>query len=74
MTTRRITYAIWYEVLGQYQAHAVILEDQPYQRFAPAPHLKALCGAEVPEGSPWQYDSDFHDCAACKAALALKAG
>jgi len=73
MTARRFTYAIWYEVPAKRQAHAVVLEDQPFQCLAPAPPRVAVCGAEVPEGSPWQFDSDFHDCAACKAALA-KAG
>jgi hypothetical protein len=69
MKGQAFTYAVWYEVLGQRQAHAVVLEDQPFQRLTPAPHLVALCGAQVPEGSPWQFDSDFHDCEACKAAL-----
>lgn len=72
--TQRFSYAIWYEIPGQRQAHAVQLQEQPFQFLVPAPRRTALCGAEVPEGAPWQFDSDFHDCAACQAALNQKAG
>lgn len=67
---RALAFAVWYELVGQHKAHAVLLHDEPFQRIAPSPARVALCGAGVPEGSPWQFDSDFHDCAACKAALA----
>jgi hypothetical protein len=70
MTPRRAcAIAVWYEVPGRRQAHAVLLHDQPFQKLIPATTATALCGAEVPEGSPLQFDTDYHDCAACKAAL-----
>lgn len=71
MTPRRaFTLAVWYEIPGRRQAHAVQLHDQPFQKFNPGAAATALCGADVPEGSPVQFDTDYHDCAGCKAALA----
>lgn len=74
MTRRSATIAVWYEIRGQRQAHAMVLHDQPFQRLSPSEAGTAICGAEVPEGSPVQFDSDFHDCATCKAALNQKVG
>ncbi len=70
MKRRAFALAVWYEISGKGHAHAVLLPDQPFQRLSPSEAGTALCGAEVPEGSPVQFDSDFHDCAACKGAMA----
>lgn len=70
MKHRVFALAVWYEIPGKGHAHAVLLPDQPFQRLSPSEALEALCGVQIPEGSPVQFDTDFHDCAACRAAMA----
>lgn len=73
MKHRPFALAVWYEIPGKGHAHAVLLPDQPFQRLSPSEAQEALCGAEIPQGSPVQFDTDFHDCRGCLAAMRRRA-